>query len=159
MTLRDVNSELIMDTLLHKRLKYRGLQIDIFIFDEGVHPKLKDLVNWFYNQLIYRPWTGRKMKYFRWAANFNHRVFDCIILPFLRIFKFNNRIDIGYGCIFHRATDKSTVFPLSKIEFEGKEFSCPHDVDTFLSETYGDWQNIPDEKERAQHPYNDMIIK
>lgn len=147
-TLRDVKSEYISEALWHNRQKYRGFQVDIFIVDEGISMAIKKPITWLHQQLIFRPWVGKKMKYFRWAVNFNHRIFDNIIFPFLRLFKFNDKLTVGYGCIFSNPQDKATIFPLREIEFEGHKFYCPNDIETFLTKSYGDWRKLPDEDKR-----------
>ena len=53
----------------------------------------------------------------------------------------------GYG-ISHLYTD---VFPLSTIEFEGKRFPAPHDVDRYLQNIYGDYMQIPPIEKRKVH--------
>lgn len=160
MTLRDIKSEYISDELWHNRQKYRGFQVDIFIEDIGVSMKLKKPLTWLHQQLVFRPFVGRKMKYFRWAANLNHRIFDHIIFPFLRLFKFNDKLTIGYGCIFSNPLDKSTVFPLKEIEFEGYKFFCFNDHEQYLKQTYGDWRKLPDEdKRRSDHNFKFRFLE
>lgn len=155
MTLRDTKSEYISDALWHNRQKYRGFQVDIFIVDEGVNLWIKDKITWLHQQLIFRPWVGKKMKYLRWAVNFNHRVFDYVIFPLLRLIKFNEKITVGYGCIFSNPQDKATIFPLKEIEFEGYSFYCPNDVERFLTLSYGDWRQLPSEdKRRSDHNFS-----
>lgn len=160
MTLRDIKSEYILDELWHKRQKYRGFQVDIFIVDEGVSLKLKKPLNWLHQQLIFRPWVGKKMKYLRWMVNFNHRVFDNIIFPFFRLFKFNNKLGIGYGCIFSDNFDKSIIYPLKEIEFEGYKFPCVNKPEEFLSKLYGKWDELPSEKNRrTDHSFKFKILE
>ncbi len=43
------------------------------------------------------------------------------------------------------------VFPLSMIRFEGIEFSCPHDVERYLTIYFGDWRTPPPESRRSVH--------
>lgn len=43
------------------------------------------------------------------------------------------------------------VFPLSTITFEGHEFSCPRDVERYLTIYYGDWRTPPPESRRCVH--------
>lgn len=42
----------------------------------------------------------------------------------------------------------SSVFPLKTIEFENKIYRCPHDVDEYLTNMYGDYMKLPPENER-----------
>ena len=43
------------------------------------------------------------------------------------------------------------IFPLSEIDFEGKSFYVPHNVDAYLRRIYGDYMKIPDESHRQIH--------
>ena len=69
-------------------------------------------------------------------------------------FKFSNiekieNSDIVWGIDFqHKMNDylvysHSTYFPLKEIEFEGVKFKCPNDLDTFLTEMYGNYMSWP----------------
>ena len=57
--------------------------------------------------------------------------------------------DIVWGIDFqHRMNDylvysNSTYFPLKEIEFEGSKFKCPNDLDTFLTDMYGNYMSWP----------------
>lgn len=46
---------------------------------------------------------------------------------------------------------RSTIFPLSTIEFEGERFSAPRDVDTYLRDLFGDYMKLPPENQRGGH--------
>ena len=43
------------------------------------------------------------------------------------------------------------IFPLSEMDFEGKSFYVPHNVDAYLRRIYGDYMKIPDESHRQIH--------
>jgi lipopolysaccharide cholinephosphotransferase len=45
----------------------------------------------------------------------------------------------------------SDVFPLGKITFEGRAFSAPHEVDSYLRHSYGDWRQLPPVGSRRRH--------
>lgn len=53
----------------------------------------------------------------------------------------------GYG-IMHR-TD--SIFPLGKIEFEGKRFPAPANPDAYLTDLYKNYMEIPPEEKRVIH--------
>lgn len=43
------------------------------------------------------------------------------------------------------------VFPLGTIEFEGRTFSAPRDVDAYLRHSYGNWRELPPPESRRCH--------
>lgn len=57
--------------------------------------------------------------------------------------------DIVWGIDFqHKVNDylvysNSTYFPLKEIKFEDSTFYCPNDIDTFLTEMYGNYMSWP----------------
>lgn len=54
----------------------------------------------------------------------------------------------GYG-VMHR---RDAIFPLTKIRFEGREFSAPADTPKHLAEHFGpDWQQLPPPDKRQVH--------
>lgn len=159
MTIRDLKSEYTSTEIWHNRQKYKGLQVDIFIVEEGVSPKIKKYVDWIHQQLIFRPWKGKKMKYFRWMVNFNHKIFDNLIIPFLHSFKFNNKITVGYGCIFCNPQEKDTIFPLKEMEFESHKFFVPNNINMYLKTLFGNWEALPDkDKRKTDHPFGIKFI-
>ena len=46
---------------------------------------------------------------------------------------------------------RSTIFPLSTIEFEGERFAAPRDVDAYLRDLFGDYMKLPPENQRSGH--------
>lgn len=62
---------------------------------------------------------------------------DCYFVPFLN----------ANG---HTHT-KDCIWPLSTIQFEGAEFSAPHNPDTYLREIFGDYMQLPPEDQRKAH--------
>ena len=43
------------------------------------------------------------------------------------------------------------MFPVEKVTFEGKEFSAPKEVDTYLRKQYGDYMTLPPKEKRVTH--------
>lgn len=46
---------------------------------------------------------------------------------------------------------KDLIFPLKKIEFEGKKYPCFKNPDYYLSRIYGDYMKLPPEDKRVTH--------
>jgi lipopolysaccharide cholinephosphotransferase len=55
------------------------------------------------------------------------------------------------GIYFYHLLNIDNILPLSKISFEGKMFNCPHNVNAYLTEYYGDFMKIPPVEKRAIH--------
>ncbi len=53
----------------------------------------------------------------------------------------------GYGL----SHDVKTIMPLRKIKFEGHDFPAPAKTDEYLTEVYGNWQELPPEDKRKFH--------
>jgi lipopolysaccharide cholinephosphotransferase len=52
---------------------------------------------------------------------------------------------------------KDMFFPLRKIEFEGTQYYCPRDMDSYLTQVYGrDYMELPPEEKRQNH-YQKLI--
>lgn len=147
MTLRDLKSRYIHDLYRHNIMKYQGLQVDIFMMEENVPRIIKKLTCILHHLLIYYPLENNfHLKIFRPFVKFNHRLLDGMIYPLLRKIKNHQEtITYGVGTTFRNQYKKTDVFPLGKIEFEGYEFNCPHNVDSYLTNLYGSWMEIPDE--------------
>lgn len=56
---------------------------------------------------------------------------------------------INNGC--GNSHEQSTVFPLSTIEFEGRTYPAPHDIDTYLRDLFGDYMQVPPPEKRIIH--------
>ena len=61
-----------------------------------------------------------------------------------RDLSFEYIINNGYGI----CTSKDSVFPLSTITFEGKDFPAPGNVDAYLKDLYKNYMDIPPKRSR-----------
>ena len=52
-------------------------------------------------------------------------------------------IDFQHKMNAYLVYNYSTYFPLKEIDFEGYTFKCPNDIDTFLTEMYGNYMSWP----------------
>lgn len=143
MTLRDTKSEYIQDSDLHNSLKYRGLQVDIFIVDKGLSPFLKKMCSNFQGRLIFGPWFKEKYKKYRPFVPIFYSFLNKIIIPLFRMIKFNGDYNKGYGCHYGKFFSYDTLFPLIKLKFEEYSFWCPRQTYEYLFKLYGDWKSVP----------------
>lgn len=150
-TLRDIKSKYLQDLFLHQQLTYQGLQIDIFIVDEGILPPLKKLFSFFQYQCVIKPILYRGSIFRRTISAISFQLIHYILEPILRRIKFNDSLDIGYGPTYSNKVNKTVIFPLSKLEFEGRLFNVPNDYDKYLTNFYGDWKTIPNPSEIKTH--------
>lgn len=154
--LRDLKSEYVQDGYrFHRGLKYKGLQIDVFPMERGIHPFLMKIANhyqWrFTNQCVLNNRIPYKigMKF----AKIFRKLETTFLIPVFRIFdnKTSDFYSYAYGCGFLYKHSVKSTFPLKKIPFEGNQLSVPNDTDTYLKEIYGDWEKLPSEDEIHTH--------
>ena len=60
----------------------------------------------------------------------------------------------GVEAIVRFELETEKVFPLEEMEFCGKKFSCPKDLDYYLTKAYGDYMSIP----KRLHRHNRMAL-
>lgn len=153
--LRDTKTEYIQDSYLHNRLKYKGVQIDIFIMENDYPPKIIRLCKILSTVLL--DWPLHNIwhtKIFRPFLNLNNYLLDKIIYPMVRrIFKSDKKQDIHYGIgnSFENRYNLEWIYPLTRHNFENHSFCVPYNSDKYLSELYGDWATIPPESKRETH--------
>ena len=77
-----------------------------------------------------------------------HRYIIFPILHLIGLFNPSNEYHYSLGIGWPNCTlDINDIFPLSTIDFEGKQMPAPRNVDNYLTKLYGDWRKIPSEEE------------
>ena len=146
--LRDTRSEYVQDLEVHKKRRYRGLQVDIFIYDDKTVQPFVDITKHFHRDLIQRPLVqiADRDKAIRRVRPWAFLLFD-VLDPFFRFLSpRRDYLAPSYGTWFAiDHTPKELIFPLGSVRFEGVEFSCPARKEDELSLWYGDWQQLPDQ--------------
>lgn len=62
---------------------------------------------------------------------------------------------VTFGSWFLHQRSLDDIFPLDRIEFEGKMYNAPHDTHAYLTKIYGDYTKLPDESgRRPSHDTN-----
>lgn len=52
---------------------------------------------------------------------------------------------------FKESHRRNEVFPVTKLEFEGKKYYCPKEYDKILTKVYGDYMKLPPVEKRVTH--------
>lgn len=72
----------------------------------------------------------------------------CLLFPASHSDKTGYRV-INNGC--GNSHLKSSVWPLSTVTFEGKDYPAPHDVDTYLTDLFRNYMEVPPPEKREIH--------
>lgn len=152
--LRDTKSEYIQDSYEHNIRKYRGLQVDIFCFENCVNQKL--YVNVF---KLYSCYTKKLLLRSLFLQKIWFLLFKYIIIPIVRFvgkpFSSKDFYHHAYGQPKGKAwlgNVPSNIFlPFVPIKFEGYEFLGPYDPVGYLKFTYGEYMDLPCKEKRNHH--------
>lgn len=156
LVLRDRKSEYIQDSHLHQARKYRGLQVDVFMVKDHNIPILKRGASFLERRLITKPLLKyRFSKFLKFSSTFWYNIlYNCLFKVFdaLGVLLSDKKYyTYSYGTSFADKHLIAPIFPLKRIEFEGKAFNAPNDTDTYLTESYGNWRRIPEDNEIETH--------
>jgi len=153
-TLRDLNSEYIHldegENILDQKLRYRGLQIDVFPFKSGVIPSL---------YFKYAEWNKKekyailenktlKLKIFR---SFRKNICNPLLNLASKLFGNKNIYMYAYGLPFKCRIPKDVLFPHRPIVFEGYEFPGPANPHKYCEIVYGNYMDLPSKESRDRH--------
>lgn len=134
----------------YKFLNYKGQFIDIFPIERTNYFAARAARVIYVN--LQHPTLHIKTKWLRHALiRFIEFFCLCLINPMLRIIGLINprgeyHYALGTGWAKHTFYKKYT-FPLTTAKFEGHEFPVPKDMDSYLSNVYGDWRKLPSEED------------
>lgn len=148
---RDKNS--IFDDSYSKRLKERGIYIDLIPMEEVVPLRLKSIIDFVYIRCV------------RGVHNYSDRFIEkflgYVCYPFAWIASRMCRLWIKlfhshqwghcYGWLSYNHIKENDIFPLSEINFEGYKVLAPHDPNAYLTVLFGDYMQIPPEDKRVTH--------
>lgn len=139
------------------RYKEKGIFIDIFS-EERSYRWMKNIVDFFYGRAFRRLKRGRpfhSLKFFyEYATSLVLYPVGVLLIWIARgicaITKPDNILH-SYGIGNSTNHNARYMFPVGKVTFEGKEFSAPKEVDTYLRKQYGDYMTVPPKEKRATH--------
>jgi lipopolysaccharide cholinephosphotransferase len=158
-------SKLCKRNTLYSKNKNIGIFIDIFPFDKCTH--IFGLLQFKLSKSlwrIYRLKNNLEISSKNIIKLFIMK-FICFFLSKHTIFSFYNKFcslfnnfNTGYLIIFsglykfkNEIHKNNTVFPLTKLSFEGKLYSVPGNWDLYLKDMYGDYMELPPVEQRLNH--------
>lgn len=142
--LRDVDSEYIINSKIHNKQIYRGLQVDIFIAEDRTNIAL-----WYFSRFIQKCINKplNKITDLRIASVISYPLYlfmHNILIPFSRtISKEKKYYKMPYGSMWKYNLNKNQVFPIKNYFFEKYEFCVPNNYDAYLTTEFGNWQDVP----------------
>lgn len=147
MVLRDKTTEYIQDSNLHRARKYRGLQIDIIACENHFIPLLYRFCALYQNHLIDRPLQNNcEFHTIPWRVKLAYFIFQNLLIPFFHWISMivpHNYVKYYYGAYWNSRRYLKNIFPVGRIVFEGVELSAPCNPEGYLSDEFGQWQDIP----------------
>lgn len=159
------NNTLFDETMIENIETHKGIFVDIFPLDNLNNNKFFYKIKWsiLYNLrffcLYYRGIIDKKS-----VNHFNIcKLFSIFRMrPILKFCDFfmklnkneNSKYLSSYAGSYFRLKEcfkREWFFPASKIEFEGKKYSCPNNSDALLTHVYGDYMKLPPKEKRVTH--------
>lgn len=140
--LRDLKSEYIQDDGLHERRGYKGLQIDIFPVETKINYFLFKVSKTLQYRLIDRRLRSNKKANVTMGFIF----LKYILYPFFKLLSLginHEYYTMSYGCSFATKRYLKNIYPLKHLQFEGTKLYAPCNVNSYLKDIYGNWEEIP----------------
>lgn len=126
--------------------KYNGIFIDVFPLEKNNITLLR--LSYYIHYPIYKLTFNNKNRglLYRLFISIYLTFENIIIFPFFRFISkvlktkyLTHTFTLG----FYKKRYIQDIFPLGKIDFEGKKYPCPANTDSYLKKIYGDYKSIP----------------
>lgn len=158
--IRDLRSEI---KEVHNRdnyFKYKGVFIDVFIREKGSFWTMR--VSHIAQYLSYQLTNIRCKPIRRFTKSFLYLIMQKLLFPILtsfnKMFIHNTTLCFGLGYGFYKQIESAGLFPLKKVEFEGRQFPVPGNYDDYLHRLYGDYMKLPERTEDFKKHFKSIII-
>lgn len=147
LVLRDKTTEYIQDSNLHRARKYRGLQIDIIACENHFVPLLFKFCARYQSYFIDKPLLkNREFHSVPRRIRLAYSLFQNFLLPLFHLISMlvpHNYVKYYYGACWNSKRYLKNIYPVGRIKFEGVELSAPYNPEGYLSDEFGQWQDIP----------------
>ncbi|MFR9165383.1 MAG: phosphorylcholine transferase LicD [Dysgonomonas sp.] len=155
--IRDRNSIVHTEEDDNAPYKEKGIFIDIFP-EERSYRGLKSFVDFFYGRSFRRLKRGKPFHSLKYFYEYSVSLFlypagyffGMLARLICSITKPDNILH-SYGIGNSTNHNAKYMFPVKLIIFEGKSFFAPNDPDTYLTNQYGDYMQVPPKEKRAIH--------
>lgn len=138
------------DRRVSEAQEFRGLHIDIFPYEGYMIRPLQRLAGKLSVNVNLR-FAGVHPH----LAQFGYNVLHYVVFPCFRLIgRVLGKRDLymhSYGTWFYKALSKEVLLPHKDIVFEGHTFEGPADADAMCRILYGNYMNLPPEKDRGSH--------
>ena len=143
----------IFDERYFKRIKQRGIYIDIFSIEPVVPLWLKKPIDFVYIRCIrgVHNYSDRFIEKFLGYLCYPPTIIIVWLCRICAKIMHINMFGHQYGWKSQLYMDKSAIFPAREIQFEGYSFFAPNDTDGYLRKLYGDYMQIPPVEKRITH--------
>ena len=157
--LRDLHSEYIIDSDIHKIRKYRGLQVDIFPFEKGnimLFQRISSSFTWWNNRVNAksRPLVAKFFYFFQFKLLYP---FFRILTRLLRLLRKEDYFMHCYGAYWKDRFPVDVCKPYKPILFEGQLFPGPAKPYDYLKILYKNYMDLPPEDKRRIHKADYII--
>ena len=148
---RDKNS--VFDEKSSKRFEWRGVFVDIFFVEPTMPSWLRKPIDFVYIRCIrgVHNYSDRFIEKFLGYICYPPTILAILLCRLWNKIVHTSILGWQYGWKNTLYVEKSVVFPLKEIQFEGHTFFAPNDYDTYLHTLFGDYMQIPPKEKRATH--------
>lgn len=148
---RDKNS--VFDDGYMKRLKERGVFIDIITMEEVIPLSLKGIIDFVYIRCIrgVHNYSDRFFeKFLGYLCYLPTKILVVVCRLWTKLFH-SHQWGHVYGWLSYNHIKEKDIFPTQDIQFEGHTLRAPANPDQYLKTLFGDYMQIPPENKRATH--------
>jgi len=124
--------------------KYKGIYIDLFFWEPAV--SISHSVSNKFQRLFIRVANGRifagKKTVLRGSFIILHRILYPCLSAISYLFS-PSKLSYPLGSFFETQFERKWIYPLTEMEFEGRNYPVPHNYDAVLTAQYGDYMQLP----------------
>jgi len=166
--IRDLSSHVLVMHESGNEPYKKGIFLDVFPYDLVKENKLKRkltktrtnrilrLLTWKYSKVP----LGHYAKLYKHLARFiPKRLLEASLLKTIRRANKSKSNFMGYGfdCVNRNIVSHEEIYPLKRAVFEGIWVNIPNKPEVILTQLYGDYMQLPPEKDRVMKHYRELI--